>query len=218
MALEHVLVPYLFLGFDTVVYFIAAVIGFMIAYNASKVYEISSKRSHMYLSYGFTILSIGFLILAISSGYTYTTMKFTNQVTELPLFNNVFDVYDMGYWIYYGASIVAYLMFIMMYLPGSAKDNKKLFFILPYWFIFFPYFHLISIFLISYVAFKSASNYFNKKSKGSFFVMCAFTCLALFHLLMLFASLEKIIYVFAHAFLILGALSLLMVLTRVSKK
>jgi hypothetical protein len=218
MALEHVLVPYSFLGFDTVIYLIAAIIGFMVAYQASRIYEVSSKRSHMYLCHGFTILSIGFLILAVSSGYTYLNMMYTNQSTELSLFQPAFDVYDLGYWIYYGASIVAYIMLIMMYLPGSAKSSNKLFFILPYWFVFFPFFHLISLLLISYVAFKSAANYFEKKTRGSFFVMGAFTAFALFHLLMLFATFSKVVYVIAHIFLILGALSLLMVLTKSSKK
>ncbi|MBM3304062.1 MAG: hypothetical protein FJY76_03115 [Candidatus Aenigmarchaeota archaeon] len=218
MAIERVLVPYSFLGFDTVVYLIAAVIGFMVAYNASKIYAVSSKRSHMYLCHGFTILSIGFLILAISSGYTYMNMHFSNQYTELPLFQPSFDVYDFGYWIYYAASVVAYVMLIMMYLPGSAKSSNKLFFILPYWFVAFPFFHLISILLIAYVAFKSAANYFDKRTRGAFFVMGAFSAFALFHLLMLFASFSKVIYVVAHVFLILGALSLLMVLTRAGRR
>lgn len=216
--MSYVLVPYSFLGFDTIVYLIAAIIGFMVAYNASRIYEISSKRSHMYLCHGFTVLSIGFLILAVSSGYTYVNMKFSNEFTELSLFQPAFDVYDFGYWVYYGASVVAYLMLIMMYLPGTARSDKKLFFILPYWFVFFPFFHLISIFLISYVAFKSAANYFEKRSRGPFFVMAAFFSIALFHFLMLFASFSKIVYVAAHAFLILGSLSLLMVLTRAGRK
>jgi hypothetical protein len=218
MAIEHVLVPYSFLGFDTIVYLIAAVIGFLVAYNASKVFGITSKRSHMFLSYGFTILSIGFLILAVSSGYTYANMRFSNQTTEMQLFAPAFDVYDFGYWIYYAASIVAYIMFIMMYLPGSSKGDKRLFFILPYWFVFFPFFQLISLLLISYVAFRSAANYFEKRSRGSLFVMTGFACFAVFHLLMLFAAFGKVIYVVAHAFLIIGALSLLMVLTRAGRK
>lgn len=216
--METVLVPYSFLGFDTIVYIIAAVIGFMVAYNASKVYNITSRKSHMYLSFGFTILSVGFLILAVTSGYTYIHMRSVNDFTELSLFQPIFDVYDFGYWMYYAASMVAYVMLIMMYLPGSAKSGNKLFFILPYWFIFFPYFHIISLFLISYVAYRSAANYFEKKSRGSFFVMGAFTALALFHLLMLFASFSKLVYVIAHIFLILGALSLLMVMRRAGKK
>jgi hypothetical protein len=108
-------------------------------------------------------------------------------------------------------------MFILMYMPGSAKNDKRLFFILPYWFIVFPFFQIISLLLIAYVAFKSASNYFGKRTRGSFFVMCAFTGIGLFHLLMLFASFSKVIYVAAHVLLVLGVLSLLMVMTRAGR-
>jgi hypothetical protein len=210
--MPSVLVPYSFLGFDTAIYLVAAAIGFMVAYNASKIYGVSGKRSHMLLCHGFTILSIGFLILAVAGAYTYANIHFSGQSTELPLFAPAFDVYDMGYWIYYAASVVAYAMFIMMYMPGSAKTDRRLFFILPYWFVAFPFFQLISLLLIAYVAFRSAANYFDKKSRGSFFVAAAFGCMALFHLLLLFASFSKVIYAAAHALLIIGMLSLLMVL------
>jgi hypothetical protein len=212
-----VLVPYTFLGFDTVIYLIAAAIGFMIAYNASRIYDISSKPAHKYMFYGFTILSVGFVVLALSSGYTYMNIWSQHYFTEMNLFQPAFDLYDFGYWIYYGASIVAYIMFIMMYLPEGSKSDKKLFFILPYWFVFFPFFHLISLALIIYVAFRSAMNYFEKKSRGSFFVMAAFSCFTMFHLLMMFSGFAKAVYVIAHAFLILGALSLLMV-TRLKRR
>jgi len=101
----------------------------------------------------------------------------------------------------------------MMYLPEKLKFPI----FLPFWNIGFPYFQVLSLFLISYVIFKSAANYVLNRNTNAFLVMLAFMLMGAYHLLSLFTSLNAIIYVFAQISLLSGFVSLLIMLIRVNK-
>ena len=52
--MTHHLIPISFFGYDTIIYVISALIGFLIAYKAFKIYNISEKKTHFRLSYAAT--------------------------------------------------------------------------------------------------------------------------------------------------------------------
>jgi len=204
------LIPISFFGYDTLIYIASAFIGFMIAYKAYRIYDISEKKTHFYLFSAFTILSLGFLIIALTSAFTYLNYS---QTGEYPYFSPVFGVDDLGYWIYLGSSLVAYLLLSLMYL-----GEKKAFLVtLPLTVNYFTYFNVVLFFFIAFIAFRSATNYFSKKTKESLLVMSSFSLIALYHLLLFFTPYSRVIYVLAHASLILGFVSLLLMLRRVGK-
>jgi hypothetical protein len=212
------LIPFSFIGFDAVIYLISALIGFMVAYYAYKVYDITSNTSHFFLYIGFTILSMGLLVLSMASFYNFINLRvFCTESCYAGLFDQAFDIRDFGYWIYYASSAVAYLFFVLMYMPLPKAKKLPFFAILPFWYIIFPYFHLLSFFLIVFVIFRSLTSYLSNRSLNSLLITLAFTCMGIFHAMLFLNLFGKIIYVIAHFILLFGFASLLIVLIRINK-
>lgn len=208
-----ILIPYRFYGFDSLMYLVSAIVGFFVSFYAYKLYDITAKKQHFYFYIGFTILSMAFLTLSVSTGYSYLTY-FRNRPASL--LDTVIAVDDFGYWIYYIASLVAYGFMVLAYKPE--KSSILPIFFLPAWYRGFPYFNILSFFLISYVAFRNVINYNMKKNMNTLLVMLAFILIGGYHLLLFFNFLGKIVYVLAHLSLLAGFASLLIMLTRVSRK
>jgi len=212
----YIFVPYSFWGFDAGIYLISAIIGFVVAYFAFKAYDITEHRSHFYLYLGFVLLSMGFLVLSLSSFYGVLNVKMTcTEACYNRIFDPDFEIRDLGYWIYYLASVVAYGLFALMYFPETGRMS---FFILPVWYVFFPFFHLLSFFLISYVIFRSIIGHLHTRNTNSLLIMVAFISMGAFHVLLFLVSFSKIMYVIAHFILLFGFLSLFSVLYRINKK
>lgn len=207
-----VLIPIRFYGFDSLMYLISAIIGFAVSSYAFRLFELTEKRFHFYLYLGFTILSMGLLIIAITSGYVYFNY-FINK--EYIAFDTLSMVDDFGYWIYYATSLIGYALFVLIYLPEKAKFFPLL---IPTWTRGFAYFQILSFFLLSYVVFRSILNFTKKRNFNTFLVAFSFLAISLYHLLLFFNVFGKIMYVIAHFSLLFGFLSLLLMLIRVSKK
>lgn len=206
-----VLIPVRFYGFDSVMYLISAIIGFLVSFYAFRLFELTEKKFHFYLYLGFTVLSMGLLTLAITSGYVYLNFFQTGQYLGTDPYSSVDD---FGYWIYYATSLIGYALLTMMYLPEKSKFLPLL---IPVWFKGFPYFQIAAFFLVSYIIFRSAVNYVKKRNLNTFLVLAAFTAIGLYHLLLFFTFFGKIIYVIAHFSLLAGFLALLIMLLRVRK-
>jgi hypothetical protein len=210
--MAKVLIPVWFFGFDALFYIAALLIGLAVAFYAFKVYSITQKKQHFYLFMGFTILSIGFLSLIMTSLYI-----FINDPIFLTIYNTTFDIMDFGFIMYYLISVVAYSFFIMMYLPEE-KKKVPMFSILPWWFVLFPFFHLLSVLMLAFVVFRSFINWNQKRTRSGFAVFAAFSGIGLFHLLSFFTFKYAMFYIVANVCLILGFLSLFVVLVRVSRR
>jgi len=214
--MTQLLVPFSFLGIDAAIYLVSAIIGFAVAYYAFRLHSFSENRSHYYLYMGFTAISIGLLLLSVATFYAFINLKvLCTQECYANMLDPAFDIWDFGYWLYYLASIIAYGFFALMYMPK--RKERKLFFILPVWFVAFPYFHLLSFFMVSYVVFRSFISYRTNKSLKSMLVFAAFLAIGIFHLLSLLNIFGKAVYVIAHIILLLGFLSLLAVLLKINK-
>ena len=211
--------PYSFLGFDSGIYLAAAIIGFVLAYYAFRTHEFTSNKSHFYLYMGCAILSMGLLILSMTSFYTFVNYKVlcgTPEACYTAVFDSTLDIRDFGYWIYYISSLIAYCLFALMYLPRF-KEKLPAFSIL-FWWAAFPYFHLLSFFIISYVIFRSLISYISSRNYSSFLVFITFLFMGIFHILLLLAPYGKLLYAGAHIILLIGFISLLAVLFRIKRK
>lgn len=206
----EVLIPVRFYGFDSVTYTGAAIIGFFVSYFAFKLYSVTSKRAHNYLYLSFTLLSMGLLVLSIASWYNYFNYEIYQRSY---LLDEYVYVDDFAFWIYYLCSSLAYLLLASMYFP----EKRFPIMFLPPWSRGFPYFNLLSLFILSYVIFRSLTNFFVYKNLNSFLVSLSFGLIGLYHLLLIFTSFSKLVYVAAHFSLGLGFLSLLIMLIRVSR-
>ena len=207
---SEVLIPVRFYGYDSIIYFISALIGFMITYRALKLHQFTGAPAHRNFYLSFLILSAGMLTLSLSTGYTY--VKFFES-HEFIAFNGAFDVSDMGYWIYFLSSLVAYIMLLGSYDKGKNPEKFAIGFLIT--FNYYAYFNVILFFLIALVAFRAAANSLSKKSTESRLVALGFILIALYHGLQLFTFASKIVYVLSNLALVFGFLSLLVMLLKV---
>jgi hypothetical protein len=212
--MEEMLIPLMFYGIVSFVYLAVAAIGFLVTFFAFRVYRIISEKSVRNLSISFFILSIGFLVLTAISLFTYIQIQYYNSYSGIVVSNYY------GFSFYYLLSLAAYIFLAFTYLPKGKKKSRKLIPILfvPLWYIDYTQFHLISLLLIGFVIFRSLQNSLKRKNLDSYLVTFAFVCLAMLHALILLTTFTPFMYVVANSFLIVGFLSLLAMLVRVSRK
>jgi hypothetical protein len=209
-------IPLWFYGFDSLIYLFATAIGFGISFQLLKLYGATEKKSHLRLHFGMILLSIGFLALSMVNIYSYINFEEScKSICNIGTFDETFGIYDLGYWVYYTFSVFAYILILTVYLPE--KGQFPVIIPLPVWFVAFKSFHLTSLFLLSYIIFRTMFNYFSSRNVYRFLVMLSFLSLGGYHVLLFFAQLNNIIYVMAHVSLLISFLSLLFML-RVSRK
>ncbi|MBI1979036.1 MAG: hypothetical protein HYS62_03185 [Candidatus Aenigmarchaeota archaeon] len=209
-------IPEWFLGFDSIIYIFVTMIGFTIGAQLFKLYKLTGDKSHLKLHFGMVVLSMGFLALSMVSGYAYLNFQKTCAVEcNIRVFDQAIDIYDFGYWVYYIASLAAYFIIFMVYLPERGQFPA----IFPLvWSVGFRTFHLISLFLLSYIIFRSVINYFSDRNVYRFLVMFSFLALGGYHALLFFSTFDPVIYVLGNLSLLTAFLSLLVMVIRVNRK
>ncbi len=210
-------VPEWLFVFDSIIYIFSTMIGFVTASQLLKIYKFTSQKSHLSLYFGLVILSMAFLVLGMVSIYGYLNFKESCKTDcNTDIFSSeIVDVYDLGQWVYYLTSLVAYTVILTVYLPQKEQFPV----VIPLmWSIGFRSFHLLSLFLLSYVIFRTVSNFFDGKNIFRFLIMVSFLALGGYHALLFFVSFNKIIYVLAHLSLLISFLSLMLMIFQVRRK
>jgi hypothetical protein len=153
----------------------------------------------------------------------------------LGLLDNVFDLEDFAYFVYFGISLFAYGLFILAYIPHGLKSSKNfvllsmvfLFLIASIllirsgdflWYSYHDYFHITALIMLIFITFRTIANYSEKKGLNTFLVVISFSFISLFHLLHLFSFISGWMYVFAHISMLIGFSSLLFMVVRVRNK
>lgn len=211
MISEPPLIPIWFYSYSAVVYFLSAIISFVVSLFAYKLYRKSSIKSNLFLLFSFLAIGLAFSALTFTSIYTYFYKPYFET------FHNLTSINNNGFNFYYVASIMAYLLFLVTYLPKKLK-KKFLVLYVPLWYIRFTNFHIVSIFLLAYVVIRNIANFSKKRNMNSFLVMFAFIAILAFHLLQLLIPFDVELYLFANVVLTIGFASFLTMLIRVGVK
>jgi mannose/fructose/N-acetylgalactosamine-specific phosphotransferase system component IIC len=216
MAIENIvtsqlpMIPVYFYMYSFLASAAVAFISFLISYFSFKIYRKSSIKLNLVLSLGFLALGIAFTSLTLASLYTH-------NYNPLEDYENLTKVNNAAYNSYYILSLISYILFVMMYLPGKMK-NKFFVVYLPLWYVDSLSFHTLSIFLVGYVLLANLINCLKKRSLNSFLVTLAFLGLEVFHILLLLTSFDVSMYLAAYTLLTIGFSSLLIMLIRVGVK
>ena len=200
--------PYWFLGFDSLMEFIAFVIAMAVGFQARKSYTLIRERALLYLSSSFVLIGAGLLVESLA-GLTVVL----NQSRRGFLFLS-----GIGYTIDFFAQALAYCILIFAYLKQTREWGSQLTAAIPI--LFFehnPFSELILLFLLAYIAAQTAINYSVSKTTNSLLVFSAFASLAVAHGLFLFFTIEPIFFPLAHIAQLFGFLLLLQMLLRVNK-
>jgi len=203
------LVPVWFYLFSAIAYGISALISLFIAYFSFKSYKSTDKKFYLLLFASFMILTASYCILTFTSIYTYFYQDFFRGFLGLNFVN-----YN-GINLYYAATLIAYALLDVLYIPKKAKNRLHVF-LVPLWYLNLSSFHILSVILLSFVVFKNALNFVKIKTLNSFLVLLCFSMIILFHLSMLLLPFDMTYYLLAHVLLAAGFASLLVMLIRVN--
>ena len=153
---------------------------------------------------------------------------------SLGLQTGALSLEDFSFTVYFGFSIFAYFMFILVYAEEYLKFSKI--FVaafLGYLFIAVfllsrgtgqsilssdsTYFHLTAFIMLLFISFKNLINYTETKRMNALLVASSFILMSLSHLFHLFLLISGLMYVVGHIFMLLGFIALLLMIIRVMK-
>ena len=201
------LVPEWFYLFSGLIYLVAFGISIFVRYFSHRLFRITSSKSHSLLSMSFLLIAFGFAILSAASIFTYQQ--------SASLTSGIFNLNTDAYNVYYILTLIAYLFLVMINLP---KKDDKLYLLVPLWFTSSSQFHLVALMFLIYISARTVFNFFKVKSEDAFLVMLAFLMITLFHVFLLLIPFGVELYLAAHIFLVVGFISLLAMLIRVTRK
>jgi hypothetical protein len=231
----NVIIPLWFYGFDSVMYILSSMVGFVLSFFFYNIHSLTKEKKHNYLYIGFLLLSIGLLSIGVGSAYSYISFKKCAPLCNLGIMDNVFSIEDFSYFIYFAISMIAYLMFILTYKDEKIKKSTNILtavfigitiFILgfmfinrnyQFWYSYSQYFHMSALILIGFVVFRTMINYYDKRSTSMLLVMLSFIFIFLFHLLYLFSFVAAWPYALSHFSLLFGFFTLLVMLLKANK-
>ena len=200
-----------FLGFDSLMEFIAFAIAVAVAYQALKGYKLSKERTLLYLHFSFVLLGTGLLIDGISN-----IVALFSQFYRGLLF-----LYALGYTINFIAQLIAYGLLVFAYFQQTRNAPVQFTAATAVLSVLFfernAFAELILIVLLVYIAFQTAMNYGVNKTTNSLLVFGAFVSLALAHFFFLMFMLFPIFFPLAHIAQLFGFLFLLAMLLRVNQ-
>lgn len=200
-----------FLGFDSLMEFIAFAIAFAVAYQALKGYRLSKERTLLYLHFSFVLLGAGLLIDGLSS-----IIVLISQFHRGLLY-----LYAVGYTINFVAQLVAYGILVVAYLQQTRNVPAQLAAAAPLASVLFfernAFAELILIFLLVYITAQMTINYSINRTTNALLVFGAFASLALAHFFFLMFILIPIFFPLAHIAQLFGFLLLLAMLLRVNQ-
>jgi len=229
------IIPIWFYGFDALMYLISSMIGLLISFYFHKIYSLSSEKRHLYLFWGFLILSFGLLSLSVTDIFSYITFWQCRPFCNLGILDQTFDIAGFSYFLYFGLSIIAYALLMLAYIPQKFRLQNlptwllSIYFLvilvsLPLsrgeivWYSYSEFFDIIAFLMMLFVSFINFINFSENKTSDSLLVTMAFTFLALFHLIHIFSFVSGWMYVFAHISMLISFTLLLSVVVKVKRK
>lgn len=232
-----IIVPLWFYEFGSVMYFFAALIGFLLTFFSFRLYNYTRKKSHLLLNLSFVFITIGFVVLTLSNTYSFFHFEQCQPNCTITR-QQIFEWIVLGNYAYYITSIIGYVLFLLSYSIYEAKKKSKLllqmlppplavniflqhqpvFVLYPFEAIFFQPFQLISSLLLFLIVLRTFSNYRKSKSKISLLVPMGFAAILFYHILMFSLPFSPLFFAFAHLSLLAGFTLLLLMLLKVARK
>lgn len=199
-----------FLGFDSLMEFIAFAIALAVAHQALKGYKLSKERTLLNLHFSFVLLGAGLLVDGLAS-----------MVVLLAQFHRgLIFLYSLGYTINFIAQALAYGILVVAYLQQTRNMSFQLAATAVLSALFFErnlFTELVLIFLLVYITAQTAINYSLNKTTNTLLVFGAFASLAIAHFFFLLFILFPIFFPLAHIAQLFGFLLLLAMLLRVNQ-
>jgi len=207
--------------------FVAFIIALAIAFQALKGYRLTKQKTLLYVQFSFALLSAGLLVDSLAGflGILARSLKGVEILTQV------------GYTIYFLAQVLAYGILVYAYVSQTrtlsttsisrslvslsgfaAFQASQAPVIRPLPLLeYHPISEIVLLFLLVYITFQTGINYSATKERNAFLVFLGFLLLVLSHLFFILALVGPLFFVFGHVFQLVGFVSLLSMLLRVTR-
>ncbi|MBI0582340.1 MAG: hypothetical protein JET69_04920 [Methanomassiliicoccales archaeon] len=206
--------PRWFLPYDAAFQLITALVALAVAVYALRGYQWVKEKTLYALFLAFTLLSAALLINSITLSYTY--------IVGIPYahFPQNVSGADIGFWIYYIISIMAFIILVYAYasrlreasiaiasmlIMGQKVVGGSLLGVSPYM-------EMVLVALLVIIVLAQVVHLAVKRNWHSVTVTASFSLVLISHILILFSPTENLIHVIGRIFELAGFLSLLVVL------
>ncbi len=204
--------PRWFLPYDAIFQLITAVVALAVAMYALRGHQWVRERTLFALFLAFLLLSLGLFINGVTLSYAWLTgISFSHSGSSSA-------IADFGFWAYYVMSLIAFSILVLAYTHRLRESSLALaaggmmgrggagLVVIG------PLLELFLVILLFVIIVAQLAHNIVKHSRYSALVTFSFVLLLLSHLLIMFSSLEDIIYVIGRLLELSGFLALLAVL------
>ncbi|MFW9887909.1 MAG: hypothetical protein ACFFER_06995 [Candidatus Thorarchaeota archaeon] len=190
---------------------ISGIIAMIIAYYATKAYNLTEQKRLSDLSTGFLVLSIGMFSHVIGTWWFYVRLGIEGPIPELDTTTTVVTL------TYHFLQIMAYLLFAVSTRRGGRVQQPEMALLMALPILFDVDLELVTVFLILVVVLQALLNYSTVKSRFALYVLGGFFLIFISHIFLLTAGDSVFRYLLSHVLQLLGFLTLLLMVYKVGR-
>jgi len=204
--------PQWFMGVDSVMQVLFALVTLMIYFMSMKAYKFSKDAKYRHFGLGFAFMSLAYFILAISNLAIIST--FYDGTVRHINFGNLFYLAHVFF------ALVGYSVLLLVSMKIRSKKLAVLMFAFISLFVLFSYqyylkYHIVSLILLFFIAYQFFENYQKRRTINSGLVFVSFYLLAISEILLLSTIYVPLFYVVGNILQLLGYLAMLVMTVRV---
>ncbi len=200
--------------YDLPMEMVSSFISLLIGYYSFKGYKTTENRGFFLLYIGFVVLGLSMLFRVVSTVFVLATLKVAERGAPIliSISRNLGVVYSL-------MRIFSYFVFSYLFIK-QAKESLSIypgFVSLPF-LVFNANLELLAIVPLSYIVFQTLLNWVSSRSLDGFLVFLGFLLMAASHLFFIFSIIRISFYLIGHFLQLIGFISLLTMLIRVSRE
>ncbi len=190
---------------------ISGIIALIIAFYATKAYNLTEQKRLSDLSTGFLVLSIGMFSHVIGTWYFYVRPGIEGPIPELATTINVVTL------TYHFLQIMAYVLFVLSTRRGGRVKQPEMAMLVALPILIDVNLELITIFVMLVVVLQALLNYASVRSRFALYVLGGFFLIFLSHIFLITAEENVFRYLVSQALQLLGFLTLLLMVYKVGR-
>ena len=190
---------------------ISGIIAMIIAYYATKAYNLTEEKRLSDLSTGFLVLAIGMFSHVIGTWWFFVRLGIEGPVPELETTITVVTL------TYHFLQIMAYVLFAISTRRGGRIKQPEMAMLMALPILIDANLELITVFLMLVVVLQALLNYATVRSRFALYVLSGFFLIFLSHIFLLTAGENVVRYLISQALQLFGFLTLLLMLYKVGR-
>ena len=190
---------------------ISGIIALIIAFYATKAYNLTEQKRLSDLSTGFLVLSIAMFSHVIGTWYRYVKLGIEGPTPELETSITVVTL------TYHFLQIMAYVLFVLSTRRGGRVKQPEMAMLMALPILIDVDLELITIFVMLVVVLQALLNYATVRSRFALYVLGGFFLIFLSHIFLITTEENVFRYLVSQALQLLGFLTLLLMVYKVGR-